>query len=113
MWINCPPFFRGALMHRDDELITLAEEMDIVRNYMYILIKRYGDNIHIEEHITNLNGWIAPLSIQLLVENAIKHNIVSADRNLTIQINIDDRWVKVSNPIQPKFQSQENQRGLD
>jgi len=67
-------FFRGALMHREDELITLAEEMHIVRNYMYILIKRYGDNIHIEENITNLTGWIAPLSIQLLVENAIKHN---------------------------------------
>jgi len=105
-------FFRGALMHRDDELITLAEEMDIVRNYMYILIKRYGDNIHIEEHITNLNGWIAPLSIQLLVENAIKHNIVSADRNLTIQISIDDKWVKVSNPIQPKFQSKAESTGF-
>ena len=105
-------FFRGALMHRDDELITLAEEMDIVRNYMYILIKRYGDNIHIQEHITNLNGWIAPLSIQLLVENAIKHNIVSADRNLTIQITIDEKWVKVSNPIQPKFQSKGESTGF-
>jgi len=105
-------FFRGALMHRDDELITLAEEMDIVRNYMYILIKRYGDNIHIEEHITNLNGWIAPLSIQLLVENAIKHNTVSAGKNLTIQIHIDHKWVEVSNPIQPKFQSSEESTGF-
>ncbi len=105
-------FFRGALMHRDDELITLAEEMEIVRNYMYILIKRYGDNIHIEEHITNLNGWIAPLSIQLLVENAIKHNTVSADKNLTIRISIDHKWVEVSNPIQPKFQFREESTGF-
>ena len=105
-------FFRGALMHRDDELITLAQEMDIVRNYMYILIKRYGDNIHIQEHITNLTGWIAPLSIQLLVENAIKHNTVSAGRNLTIQISIDNKWVEVSNPIQPKFQTIEESTGF-
>jgi ligand-binding sensor domain-containing protein len=105
-------FFRGALMHRDDELITLAEEMEIVRNYMYILIKRYGDNIHMEEHITNLAGWIAPLSIQLLVENAIKHNTVSAEKNLTIQITIDQHWVQVSNPIQPKFQSNEESTGF-
>ena len=105
-------FFRGALMHRDDELITLAQEMDIVRNYMYILIKRYGDNIHIQEHITNLTGWIAPLSIQLLVENAIKHNTVSAGRNLAIQITIDNKWVEVSNPIQPKFQTIEESTGF-
>ena len=105
-------FFRGALMHRDDELITIAEEMDIVKNYMYILTKRYGDNIRMEEHITNLIGWIAPLSIQLLVENAIKHNTVSAGRKLSIRITIDNKWVEVSNPIQPKFQSNEESTGF-
>jgi LytS/YehU family sensor histidine kinase len=105
-------FFRGALMHRDDELITIAEEMDIVKNYMYILTKRYGENIRMEEHITNLIGWIAPLSIQLLVENAIKHNTVSSGRKLSIRITIDHKWVEVSNPIQPKFQSNEESTGF-
>jgi sugar lactone lactonase YvrE len=105
-------FFRGALMHRDDELITIAEEMDIVKNYMYILVKRYGENVRMEEHITNLTGWIAPLSIQLLVENAIKHNTVSSGKKLSIRITIDHQWVEVSNPIQPKFQSNEESTGF-
>ena len=97
-------FFRGVLMHRDAELITLAEEIIIMRNYSYILQKRYGENIMINEKIDTKEGYIAPLSIQLLVENAIKHNKVTSEKPLTISITIGERWVEVSNPIQPKFQ---------
>ena len=105
-------FFRGALMHRDDELIPISQEMEIVRNYTYILRKRYGENIRIEEKIENSTGMIAPLSIQLLVENAIKHNRVSADRPLSIAISVDAHWVEVSNPIQPKFQPANESTGF-
>ncbi|HJW29357.1 MAG TPA: histidine kinase, partial [Saprospiraceae bacterium] len=106
-------FFRGALMHRDDELIPIQEEMEIVRNYVYILKKRYGNNILIEEHIDpQVIGWVAPLTIQLLVENAVKHNTVSADRKLTIRIRIDSRWIEVSNPLQPKFQTMVESTGF-
>jgi len=98
-------FFRGVLMHRDAELISLAEEIIIMRNYSYILEKRYGDNIRIIEQISTPEGYIAPLSIQLLVENAIKHNKVTTEKPLTIKITIDDQWVVVSNPIQPKIQA--------
>jgi LytS/YehU family sensor histidine kinase len=96
-------FFRGVLMHRNAELIRIEEEIDMVRNYAYILQKRYGTNLRIEERISDATGWIAPLSIQLLVENAIKHNIVSAERPLTITISLDKESVTVSNPIQPKI----------
>lgn len=95
-------FFRGVLMHRNAELIRVEEELEIVRNYMYILRKRYGCNLLIVEDIRQSAGWIAPLSIQLLVENAIKHNIVSTEKPLTITILVDHKAVTVSNPIQPK-----------
>jgi sensor histidine kinase YesM len=98
-------FFRGVLLHRNSELITMAEEIEIMRNYTYILQKRYGENIRIMEHVESSDGFIAPLSLQLLVENAIKHNIVSREKPLTIQIFANDRFLEVSNPIQPKFQS--------
>lgn len=97
-------FFRGVLMHRDAELIRIEEEMEIVRNYTYILKKRYGQNLRIIEEANNNAGWIAPLSIQLLVENAIKHNVVSAEKPLTIFITIDDQWVTISNSLQPKLE---------
>ncbi len=98
-------FFRGVLMHRDAELIPLAEEIIIMRNYSYILQKRYGDNIRIIEQVSTQEGYVAPLSIQLLVENAIKHNKVTTEKPLTIKITIGDQWVVVSNPIQRKFQA--------
>lgn len=97
-------FFRGVLLHRNAELISIEEEIDIMRNYMYILKKRYGDNIRMIEDIHTMDGYIAPLTLQLLVENAIKHNIASNERPLKINISIDDSWLVVSNPIQPKFQ---------
>jgi ligand-binding sensor domain-containing protein len=96
-------FFRGVLTHRNAELIRVEEEMELVRNYTYILQKRYGSNLRILEKIDQLSGWIAPLSIQLLVENAIKHNTVSAEKPLAINIHIDADWVTVSNPEQPKI----------
>lgn len=105
-------FFRGALMHREDELILLSQELEIVRNYVYILKKRYGDNIEIDEAIENTTGWVAPLSIQLLVENAIKHNTVSHEKHLHIRIESNTEWITVSNPVQPKFQSLNESTGF-
>lgn len=99
-------------MYREDELIPIDQELDIVRNYTYILRKRYGDNIRIAEKIENSTGLIAPLSIQLLVENAIKHNRVSSDHPLSIEINVDAQWIEVSNPIQPKFQPASESTGF-
>ena len=105
-------FFRGVLMHRQQELIKMKVELDIARNYIYILQKRYGNNLRIVEDIHNLSGWIAPLSIQLLIENAIKHNIVSKEKPLTIHLSIDENWVKVANQVQPKFNSPVDSTGF-
>lgn len=105
-------FFRGVLTHRNAELIRLEEELEMVRNYIYILQKRYGTNLRIQEEIAHYAGWIAPLSIQLLVENAIKHNIVSADKPLAISITVDQEWVSVSNPIQPKINASTESTGF-
>lgn len=96
-------FFRAVLMHRNAELIRVDEELQLVRNYTFILQKRYGSNLILEEDILQVAGWIAPLSIQLLVENAIKHNIVSSEKPLKIRITVHKDYVTVSNPRQSKF----------
>lgn len=105
-------FFRGVLTHRNAELIRLEEELELVRNYVYILQKRYGANLRIHEEIAHSVGWIAPLSIQLLVENAIKHNIVSGEKPLSISIVVDQEWVVVSNPVQPKINASTESTGF-
>ncbi len=105
-------FFRGVLTHRNAELIRLEEELEMVRNYIYILQKRYGTNLSIHEEIAHSAGWIAPLSIQMLVENAIKHNIVSAEKPLSISIVVDHEWVTVFNPVQPKINASTESTGF-
>lgn len=105
-------FFRGVLTHRNAELIRLEEELEMVRNYIYILQKRYGTNLRIHEEIAHAAGWIAPLSIQLLVENAIKHNIVSSEKPLSISIVVDQECVSVSNPVQPKINASTESTGF-
>jgi LytS/YehU family sensor histidine kinase len=86
--------------------------MEMVRHYAFLLQKRYGTNLQLEEDIRNTDGWIAPLSIQLLVENAIKHNVVSADKPLRVTIVVDKVWVSVSNPIQPKISGMQESTGF-
>nr|MDQ3017815.1 histidine kinase [Bacteroidota bacterium] len=96
-------FFRGVLKHRDAELITIQEEITIMRNYIYILQKRHEDKIWVEENFTPSKGYIAPLTIQMLIENAIKHNKITEENPLRITVTIDNEMVKVSNPINLKI----------
>jgi hypothetical protein len=105
-------FFRGALMHRHAELIPIMDEIEIMRNYTYILEKRHGDHFQILEQFENTEGFIAPLSLQLLVENAIKHNRIAAQKPLTVTIKIDERYITVSNPIQPKIKGMTESTGF-
>lgn len=97
-------FFRGVLLHRDEELITVSEEIRIMHNYIYILKKRHEDKINVTEHITSTEGYIVPLTIQLLIENALKHNKITKDNPLPIDVTIDAKYLTVINPIRMKIQ---------
>ncbi len=105
-------FFRGVIKHRDAELITIQEEITIMHNYIYILKKRHEEKIHIEQHITPSDGYIAPMTIQLLLENAIKHNKITDENPLRISIAINAREVIVTNPIRPKIQGMTESTGF-
>lgn len=95
--------FRYTLQNK--EVITLHEELDFTRNYCSLMQLRYGDNlaIHIETEACFDHYLVVPLGIQTLVENAIKHNIVSQKHPLAIRIDCSDAgWLSVSNNYQPK-----------
>ncbi len=98
--------FRNVLEYKDKEVITLEEELDIAQNYIQLQKKRYGDNLIIESDIPgNLkNSKIPPLTLQLLIENALKHNVVSRDRPLTISIEckLPEGYIFVKNNLQLK-----------
>lgn len=91
--------YRFVLDSRKQEVVDLRTEMTFVNDYMYLQKIRFGDNLICKTDIPNnvLNKVVPPLSIQMLVENAIKHNEVSSDYPLQIQIFADDETITVSN----------------
>ena len=96
-------FYRSILQYREKNLISLEEEFKVVTSYFYLLQKRYGENINMIVEPTEYSGKIAPLTLQMLVENAVKHNIISASKPLQIKIAIQDGYLIVQNNLQPKL----------
>lgn len=97
--------YRYLLDHRDVQVLPLKEEINIIKKLIFLLQKRYGNsfktNINVKQKLMNL--LIAPLTLQMLIENAIKHNIISKENPLTIEIFSDkDNYIVVKNNIQRK-----------
>ncbi|MCF8366456.1 MAG: histidine kinase, partial [Bacteroidales bacterium] len=97
-------FFRNILALRDKNLISLAEELAIADNYIYLQKSRYGDNLRVEIAVNKevLETKIPPLTLQMLIENAIKHNIISNTKPLGVKIKSDNDFLIIENNLQKK-----------
>jgi sensor histidine kinase YesM len=96
--------YRYVLEHKDREVVSLNTEMQFVQNYVNLMKIRFGNNLIVK---VNMNGSdqvkLIPLSIQMLVENAIKHNIVSEEKPLHIDIEMQGgNFLIVRNNLQKK-----------
>ncbi len=106
--------YRNMLSYRDKDLIYLYEEWAILENYMYIQQSRFGKALRLNTIVTDevmYSKKIVPMALQLLVENAIKHNVVSQSMPLVITIEATEETLMVRNPLQPKI-SKEKGAGL-
>jgi LytS/YehU family sensor histidine kinase len=96
---------------KNEEVVTLADELEFARSYCRMMKMRYGDNLLFEHHIDHDkydNYYVLPLSIQGLIENAIKHNVISSRQPLTVHIMTDDdNHLIISNKIQLKIGKEE------
>ncbi|HEY9114732.1 MAG TPA: two-component regulator propeller domain-containing protein [Bacteroidales bacterium] len=92
-------FFRDILEVKDQELIPLKEEIRMIKNFNFIQQQRFGDQflLKIELDERALNSVIPPLTLQLLTENAIKHNVVSKSKPLVVLIKNDMENIYVEN----------------
>jgi len=90
--------YHYPLKSYDRPLVELSEELNFVRAYFYLLQTRFGDHISLTIDVPKQseNRKLPPLSIQLLIENAVKHNTISDEQGLKINImaNDDALWVK-------------------
>lgn len=94
--------YRYLLDSGSSELTTLEDEMQFLQSYTYLLNIRYSPNIHFDISVSEeaLKTSIPPMSVQLLIENAIKHNEISSASPLTISIHSKEDWLIVENNLQ-------------
>jgi sensor histidine kinase YesM len=96
--------YRYILESGNVNLISLSEEIQFSKSYIHIQSERFGNNLRIEWNIDSSieDTMVIPMSLQLLLENAIKHNVVSSSKPLTISISAEDNHLVVKNNIQLK-----------
>ena len=96
--------YRYVLEQKDKELVSVAEEIAFAKTYMNLLLMRFENSITFEipDTIENDEAKVVPLSLQLLLENCIKHNEVSETKPLHIKISLQKGVLVVSNNLQKK-----------
>lgn len=97
--------YRYVLRHREADLVTLAEELAFVDDYVYLLRIRFGDALRVERKTEGASGhWkLPPLSLQILLENVLKHNALDRSSPLLIRITAGaDRKLSVRNELRPR-----------
>lgn len=96
--------YRYMLKNEEEKLVRLKDELEFVDQYADLLQVRFQSGFRLEKQIDSesLNKYVVPCSIQLLIENATKHNCISEKDPLVITIKSDDVHVQVGNNIRPK-----------
>lgn len=104
--------YRYVLESREKELVPSQEELKFLHSYIFLQQIRFGDKLIVDVKMENMHGQIAPLALQLLTENAIKHNIIAEDQPLTIKIYLAEGMIVVENNSQKKSVLTEESSGI-
>lgn len=104
--------YRYVLDTRDREVVPLEEEVKFLNSYIYLQQIRFGDKLSIELSLNGLNTMVAPLALQMLIENAVKHNEVSEENPLHVKIYQETGFIVVENNLQKKSRLGESSSGL-
>lgn len=96
--------YRYVLEQKDKELVSVSEELAFAKTYMNLLKMRFENSITyaVPADFDNEEAKVVPLSLQLLLENTIKHNVVSEQKPLHIKIYIENNYLIVENNLQKK-----------
>ena len=106
--------YRYVLETIEQPVVSLSKELEFMRSYLFLQQIRYGENLTYTVNIPveSLPMVVPPLSLQVLLENAIKHNIVNDSKPLKIEIFSEDCFLIVKNNIQPKISGTSTGLGL-
>ncbi|WP_227687096.1 sensor histidine kinase [Spirosoma arboris] len=97
--------YRYILEQRDNERVPLRTELDFIQAYTFLLMIRFDERLQVRIDVAEADRdryQIAPLTLQLLVENAVKHNQMSDEEPLVVTISREDDYLRVANRYQPR-----------
>lgn len=102
--------YRYILKSNDDILVCVKEEIEFLKTYLNLQKIRFGKSLNhkIDIHQDVMNKLIPSLSLQLIVENALKHNIIDNSNKLQINIKTEGKWLVITNNYQPKRSKQKS-----
>ena len=94
--------YRYVLENRENELVSLEEEVRFIKSYLFLHEIRHADALQVDWKISNTALLLPPMALQLLVENALKHNILLPNKPLHLLIEQQQDRLIVQNNLQPK-----------
>ncbi|KFF04267.1 2TM domain-containing protein [Flavobacterium reichenbachii] len=103
--------YRYVLEQKDKELVSVDDELSFAKTYMNLLKMRFENSLFYEMPTETINpdARVVPLSLQLLLENTVKHNVVSEQKPLHIRIFVDGDYLAIQNDFQKKEVLQDRQ----
>jgi sensor histidine kinase YesM len=104
--------YRYLLETKDKEIVPLEEEKKFLNAYLFLQQIRFGDKLKLTMSLDDTKGMIPPLVLQMLVENAIKHNIIAEDKPLYISIYLQSEYIIVENSLQKRNTLIEDSTGI-
>ncbi len=105
--------YRYVLETRDKELVTIEKELNFVQSYIFLQKIRHEESLIFEmEELNNEPYKVVPLAVQMLVENAFKHNVISDEEPLTIKIYKEGESLIIENTLQKKNILKEEESGV-
>lgn len=109
--------YRYILNNQEKELVKVESELNFIQPYLFLLQKRFEGGLKVDINIPEkYNNWhVIPAAIQMLIENAIKHNVVSRSKPLQIDIYANgNETLTVKNKLQPRLMTEPSTRiGLE
>lgn len=101
---NLSDFLRYTLKSRDTELVLVRHETEMLEKYLKLQKVRFGENLHIQIDIPEkfFHYSLPPLVLQMLIENSLKHNIISKQDPLHIKVKAQNQEIVVENNLQRK-----------
>ncbi len=94
--------YRYVLEQKDKELVDLSTELTFAKSFIELHKIRHGDSLKVNVFVDDFNGFVMPLAMQILLENAFKHNIISEDEPLEVKVWREKDYILVQNKLQQR-----------